>query len=137
MRPGLIKKCIAACLALSLAGAAAADAATTRSFKGKTSQKKTITFRITGKKLKRLKFSINLTCSDGSTLTDAESGFETIKIGKSGKISDTQVGKTDTVVTTARLRRGKVTGTLKVTDKLSSTVSCGPQTVKFSAKRVR
>jgi hypothetical protein len=135
LRPGLITKCIAACLALSLAGAAAADAATTRSYKGKTSQKKTITFKITGKRLKSLKFTINLTCSDGSTLTDVETGFEAMKIGKGGRISDDQVGKTDEVVTTARLRRGKVTGTLKVTDKLSSSVTCGPQTVKFTARR--
>lgn len=138
MRPGLIKKCIAACLALSLAGAAAADAATTRVFKGKTSQKKTITFKIKGKRLTSLKFSINLTCSDGSTLTDLETGFESMKISRTGRINDTQVGKTDEVVTTARVRRGrKVSGTIKVTDKLSSTVSCGPQTVKFSARRIR
>jgi hypothetical protein len=135
MRPGLITKCIAACLALSLAGAVAADAATTRTFKGKTSQKKAISFKVTGKKLRSLKFTINLNCSDGSTLTDVETGFQTIKIGRGGKISDDQVGKTDEVVMTAKLRRGKVTGTLRVTDKLNSTVSCGPQTVKFTARR--
>jgi hypothetical protein len=135
MRPGLITKCITACLILALAGATAADAATTRSYKGKTSQKKTITFKISGRSLKSLKFTINLTCSDGSTLTDVESGFQTIKISARGKISDDQVGSTDEVVTTAKKKGRKVTGTLKVTDKLSSTVNCGPQTIKFTATR--
>jgi hypothetical protein len=135
MRPGLITKCITACLVVSLAGVTAADAATTRSFKGKTSQKKTITFKVRGKSLKSLKFTINLTCSDGSTLTDVESGFQTIKIGSGGKISDDQVGSTDEVVTTGKLKGKKVTGKIRVTDKLSSTVTCGPQTIKFTARR--
>jgi hypothetical protein len=113
----------------------AADAATTRSFKGKTSQKKAITFKVTGKSLKSLKFTINLTCSDGSTLTDVESGFQTIKIGTGGKISDDQVGSTDEVVTTGTLKGKKVTGKIRVTDKLNSTVTCGPQTIKFTATR--
>jgi hypothetical protein len=135
MRLGLITKCITACLILALAGATAADAATTRSYKGKTSQKKTITFKITGRSLKSLKFTINLNCSDGSTLTDVESGFQAMKIGTGGKISDDQVGATDEVVTTAKKKGSKVTGTIRVTDKLSSTVSCGPQTIRFSARR--
>ena len=82
-------------------------------------------------------FVITLNCSDGSTLTDTESGFQATPI-KNGKFSDDQVGTTDEIVLKGQRRnRGKrVTGTLKVTDKLNTTVSCGPQTVKFSAKRV-
>ena len=55
---------------------------------------------------------------------------------RKNKFSDDQVGSTDEVVFKGKRKGKKVTGTIKVTDKLSSTVSCGPTTVKFSAKRV-
>lgn len=136
MRARLITKTVIAVLALSLASASAADAAKSVKYKGKTSQGKAIKFTIRGSSLKSLVFSITLNCSDGSTLTDTESGFQATKI-KNGKFSDDQVGSTDEVVLKGKKRsKGKkVTGTIKVTDKLNSTVSCGPTTVKFSAKR--
>lgn len=138
MRSNLIARLVVALLALALVSATAADAATTRKYRGKTSQGKKITFKVRGNTLSALAFSINLNCSDGSTLTDSETGFQKIKISKSGKISDDQVGKTDEVILKAQRRsKGKrFTGTIKVTDKLSSSVTCGPTTVKFSAKRV-
>jgi hypothetical protein len=137
MRSGLTAKAVAAVLSLSLLWVAAADAATTRKYKGKTSQGKTITFKIRSGAVRSLKFSIVLNCSDGSTLTDAESGFQATRIRKN-KFSDTQVGQTDEVVYNGtRKRKGRrVTGKLTVTDKLNSTVSCGPATVTFSAKRL-
>jgi hypothetical protein len=136
MRVGMVVKSLVAVLALTLVWATAADAATTRKYKGKTSQGKTIRFAIKGNTLKGLVFVITLNCSDGSTLTDTESGFQSTKIRKN-KFSDDQVGSTDEVVFKGKRKsKGKrVTGTLKVTDKLNSTVNCGPQTVKFSAKR--
>jgi len=136
MRVGVIVKSLVAVLALALVWASAADAATARKYKGKTAQGKAIKFTIKGNTLKGLTFSITLNCSDGSTLTDTESGFQSTKIRKN-KFSDDQVGTTDEVVFkgTRKSRGKKVTGTIKVTDKLSSTVTCGPRTVKFSAKR--
>jgi hypothetical protein len=138
MRSGKVLKFVVALLALAMVYASAADAATTRKYKGKTSQGKTITFKIKSNKLSALKFSITLNCSDGSTLTDTESGFQATKISKN-KFSDDQVGSTDEVVISGKRKsKGKkVIGTIKVTDKLSSTVSCGPGTVKFTAKRTR
>jgi hypothetical protein len=134
MRIGLIVKCVVAVLALTLVWAAAADAATARKYKGKTAQGKAIKFTIKGNTLKGLTFSITLNCSDGSTLTDTESGFQSTTI-KKNKFSDDQVGSTDEVVVKGKRKGKKVTGTIKVTDKLNSSVTCGPQTVKFSAKR--
>ena len=136
MRTRLITKIVVAVLALTLGGASAAEAAKSVKYKGKTSQGKAIRFAIKGSSLKSLVFSITLTCSDGSTLTDSESGFQATKI-KNGKFSDDQVGTTDEVVLKGKRKsKGKkVTGTIKVTDKLNSSVSCGPTTVKFSAKR--
>jgi hypothetical protein len=129
-------KLVVALLSLALVWVPAADAAKTRKYKGKTSQGKTIRFSIKGNSLKGLVFVITLNCSDGSTLTDTESGFQATPI-KHNKFSDDQVGSTDEVVLKGkRKNRGKrVTGSIKVTDKLNSTVSCGPQTVTFSAKR--
>ena len=134
MRVGMVVKSFVAVLALTLVWASAADAATARKYKGKTSQGKAIKFTIKGNSLKSLVFSITLNCSDGSTLTDTESGFQATKITKN-KFSDDQVGSTDEVVFKGKRKGKKVTGTIKVTDKLNSTVSCGPQSVKFSAKR--
>jgi hypothetical protein len=136
MRKGSMAKSLAAVLAAALLWVPAADAAKAHKYKGKTSQGKAITFTVKGKSLKSLKFVITLNCSDGSTLTDTESGFQATSI-KSGKFSDDQVGTTDEVILKGKLKsKGKrASGTLKVTDKFSSTVNCGPTTVKFSAKR--
>jgi len=134
MRLGLIAKCLAAVAALTLVWAGAADAAKTRTYNGKTSEGKAIKFKISGNSLKSLKFSITLNCSDGSTLTDTESGFQATTI-KKNKFSDDQVGSTDEVILKGKRKGKKVTGTIKVTDKLNSTVSCGPRTVTFTAKR--
>src|SRR5205814_10572437 len=131
----LVTKIVGVGVALALVGVTAADASTKRTFKGKTSQKKAISFKVKGNKITGLKFTVDLTCSDGSTLTDVESGFQTIKFGKRGKINDDQVGSTDEIVMVAKSRRGKVKGTLKVNDKLNASTTCGPQTVKFTAKR--
>jgi hypothetical protein len=138
MRARLITKTVIAVLVFSLASVSAADAAKTQKYKGKTSQGKAIKFSIKGNSLKSLVFSITLNCSDGSTLTDTESGFQATRI-KNGKFSDDQVGSTDEVVIKGKKKsKGKkVTGTIKVTDKLNSSVNCGPTTVKFSAKRSR
>jgi len=138
MRSGKFLKLVVALLALTMVYASAADAATTSKYKGKTSQGKTITFKIKSNRLSALKFSVTLNCSDGSTLTDTESGFQATKI-KNNKFSDDQVGTTDEVVFSGKRKsKGKkVTGSIKVTDKLSSTVTCGPQTVKFTVKRTK
>jgi hypothetical protein len=125
-----------AILVLALTWSVAADAATTRKYKGKTAQGRTITFNVRGNTLTALKFSVTLSCADGSTLTDAEGGFQPIKI-RNGRISDDQTGTTDEVVLKARRGSGgkRFSGTITVTDKLSPTVGCGPTKVKFSAKR--
>jgi uncharacterized protein YdeI (BOF family) len=118
---------------VSLAWATAADAATGRAYKGKTAQKKTIKFKVAKSKLKSLKFTINTKCSDGSTLVDDESGFDAIPIKKK-KFSDDQVGSTDEVKISGKLKGKRVSGSITVTDKLNSTVTC-TGTTKFSAKR--
>jgi hypothetical protein len=122
------------CVLLCSLWAAAAPAATVN-YKGKTSQKRNIKFSIAGKSLTHLRFSIILACSDGSTLTDDESDFRAIPIAATGKFSDKQFGDTDEVQVKGTKKGSKVTGTLRVTDKLNSSVKCGPRTVKFTAKR--
>jgi hypothetical protein len=122
------------CVLLCGLGAVAAPAATTN-YKGKTSQKRNIKFSIAGKSLTHLRFSIVLACSDGSTLTDDESDFRAIPITSKGTFSDKQFGDTDQVTVKGTRKGTKVTGSLRVTDKLNSSVKCGPRTVKFTAKR--
>src|SRR5437763_237052 len=136
MRTRLITKTVVAALSLALVGASAADAAKSVKYKGKTAQGKAIKFTIKANSLKRLVFTITLNCSEGSTLTDTESGFQATRI-KNGKFSADQAGTSDEVVLKGKRRsRGrKGTGTIKVTDKLNSTVSGGPPTGKSRAKR--
>jgi hypothetical protein len=135
MGSGVLTRCVLACVLLLAVSAVVADAATKRTFKGKTAQGKAISFTVTGKSLASLKFTIDLPCSDGSTLTDVQSGFQATTLGKKNRFSDDQVGKTDEVVFKGQVKGKKVKGSLTVTDQLNSSVKCGPKTVKFSVKR--
>ena len=122
-----------ACVAAMACGAGAMAAATP-TFKGKTSQKKAFKFKFAAGQIKGLSFSIDLPCSNGDTLTDSEAGFAATQVSH-GKFSDDQIGKTDEVKFSGRLKGKKASGKVTVSDKLSSSVSCGPRTVKFTARR--
>jgi hypothetical protein len=111
-----------------------AIAASAHTYKGKTSQKKAVKFKFSHGRISGLSFSINLTCSNGDVLTDTDSQFQATNV-RGGKFSDDQLGKTDEVKFSGRIRGKKASGKITVTDKLNSSVSCGPQTVKFSARR--
>ena len=124
-----------ACVLGLMACVAVAMAAGAQTFKGKTSQKKAIKFKVKAHKITGLGFSINLQCSDHNTLTDSESGFQAIRVGSGGTFSDDQIGSSDEVKIRGRIKGKKATGKITVTDKLSRTVTCGPRTVKFTAKR--
>jgi hypothetical protein len=135
MRFRVVKVGTLLCVLGSVAWGAVAMAATTQTFKGKTSQRKGIRFKVSARTIKSLRFSIDLQCSDGNPLTDSESGFQAIHAGSGGKFADDQTGGPDDVKISGRIKGKKATGKITVTDKLSSTVKCGPRTVKFTVRR--
>lgn len=129
---------IAACLiltcsamAVSAAFALAASNGETK-YVGKTKQHRNIRLAASSKQVRLQNFSIELHCRDGSVLVDQESGFEPTAI-RGGKFSDKQFGSTDTVVYKGRVQHGKVTGTVKVNDRLGK-VRCSSPAVKFTAR---
>jgi hypothetical protein len=124
---------VIACVTAMACGGVAM-AAGTPTFKGKTSQKKAIRFKFAAGRISGLHFTVNLTCSNGDPLTDTESGFQATKVSH-GKFSDDQIGKTDEVKLRGRIKGKKASGKITVSDKISPSVTCGPQTVKFTARR--
>jgi len=100
---------------------------------GKTKQGRTIRLKADARQVKVQSFTVELHCHDGSVLVDQESGFEPSTL-KGGKFRDTQYGSTDTVIYSGKVRGSKVTGTVKVRDKVGK-VKCVSPTVKFTAHR--
>jgi hypothetical protein len=113
------------------ASAMAAAGGQTR-YVGKTKQHRSIRLQANAKQVRMQSFTIELHCRDGSSLVDQESGFEPSAL-RGGKFSDTQYGSTDTVKFKGKVRGSKITGTLKVKDKVGK-VKCVSPTVKFTAR---
>ena len=129
----------AACLIVSFVataipgGLALAASNGRANYVGKTTQHKKIRVRANSKRLWLKSFAIKLNCRDGSTLVDQESGFEPSPL-RHGQFKDTQYGSTDTVVYSGRVRGSKVTGILRVRDRVGK-VRCASPKVKFTARR--
>lgn len=120
-------------LALGLVGVqvSAAEAAT---YKGKTAQKRTIKVSGNAGSVKLLRVKVELKCRNGTILVDDESGFLRTPLRKGGKFKDRQYGSTDTVWFRGQRKGKRISGKLRVTDKLGSGVRCNSGWVKFSAR---
>lgn len=125
---------ILTCFAMAIPGAFALAASNggTR-YVGKTKQHRTIRVLANARQARLQNFAIELHCRDGSILVDQESGFEPSAI-RHGQFRDTQYGSTDTVIYKGRVRGAKVTGTVKVRDRVGK-IRCSSPTVKFTAHR--
>jgi len=108
--------------------------ASAATYKGKTAQKRTIRIAGNAKSIKVKRFKVELKCRNGTILVDDESGFLSTKLRKGGKFKDRQYGSTDTVWFRGKRRGKRVSGKLRVTDKLGSGVRCNSGWVKFNAK---
>ncbi|HVT00339.1 MAG TPA: hypothetical protein VHE08_07475 [Solirubrobacterales bacterium] len=121
-------------MAMAVPGAFALAASHDESkYVGKTRQHRAIRLKANAKRVRMQGFSIELHCRDGSLLIDQESGFEPSTL-KRGKFNDTQYGSTDTVIYKGKVQGKKITGTLKVRDRVGK-VKCSSPTVKFTARR--
>lgn len=122
-----------ALLAPATLAAAAPAKAPVHHFRTRTSQHRLLSLSVSGHHISALRFSVTLDCSDGSTLTDTERGFEAIRIGAHGRFSDSQAGAADIVTLRGVVGVRRVTGTVRVTDRPVKGVTCDSRTVRFSA----
>ncbi|MEZ5078848.1 MAG: hypothetical protein R2725_15570 [Solirubrobacterales bacterium] len=119
-------------LALGLVGVQAgmAEAAT---YEGKTAQKRSIRIAGNAKSIEVKRFKVELKCRNGTVLVDDESGFLRTPL-RQGRFEDRQFGSTDTVWFRGRRKGKRISGKLRVTDKLGSGVRCNSGWVKFDAR---
>jgi hypothetical protein len=106
-------------------------------YRGKTEQKRKIQLASAPGQIVLVRFNAKLLCRDGSLLHADLSDFEASPLRRDGSFSDLQHGPTDTVSWHGRLRGGRVTGALRVRDRLESGVRCDSGRVGFRAGRVR
>lgn len=126
---------ILSCVAMAIPGAFALAASHGQTkYVGKTKQHRKIRLKTNAKYVKMQGFAIQLHCHDGSVLVDQESGFEPTPLRRHGRFKDKQYGSTDTVTFNGRVRRGKITGKVRVRDRLGK-VKCSSPKVRFTAHR--
>lgn len=120
-------------IGVEVAGPAAAAGGSRNFLKGRTAQKHPVKLARKGRKVKMIRFVAKLHCSDGTILTDYESGFLPTPV-RGGKLRDHQIGSTDDVFIRAKLKGRRVRGRLRVKDKLRhGKVRCDSHWLKFSA----
>jgi len=139
MRGAAAKLClvVSALLVFVAIAATPAQAAGTHRYGGKTAQK--FRLQIVAEKggISLVRFKIRLRCRDGSVLFDDLSDFEPATLRPGGRFSDLQVGPRDEVIWRGRLAGAKVSGSLRVRDKLKSGVPCDSGSVGFAARQAR
>jgi hypothetical protein len=111
---------VALATAFVLLFAAVAYGATSGTYKGKTSQRLSITFKVAGGAIKGLDFHIRDKCPDGRTLTVHNSGFPSIKISHN-KFGGTFGPSGQPTVIQGKFSGKKATGSLKDSTVSSST----------------
>lgn len=125
----------AACFALmSVTVAAEATAAGHRGdlARGRTGQGRSIRLKVLPHQVKLQRFSIELRCSGGYVLIDDESNFLPSAVDRKGRIHDVQVGSTDEVLIRGRRVGHKVSGRIRVRDRLGKH-RCSSPWVHFKA----
>ncbi len=100
--------------------------------RGRTAQGRSIRVKVFPDRIKIQGFSIELRCSGGYTLIDAESNFLPSEAGHKGRIHDAQVGTTDEILIRGRLTGHKVSGRIRVRDRLGKH-RCSSPWVRFTA----
>ena len=140
MRARLLPNLLAAALLAAAIGAPAADAAHRHGgravYRGKTSRGARIQASTAPGRITLIRFKVRMLCRDGSLLYGDASDFEATRLKRDGRFADTQYGKTDAVSWKGRVRGRKITGTLRVKDRLTNGVRCDSGPVRFAAKRV-
>lgn len=138
MRMGAVVGVALACALATLgAGEAVAGSAARKPVKGRTSQRYRIVLRARERTVEIMRFTIKLSCRDGSTLVDEESGFQRTPVKPGGGFRDDQRGSTDEVWIRGRFRGRRAQGRVRVSDKIASGVRCDSHWIRFVARAPR
>jgi hypothetical protein len=100
--------------------------------RGRTAQGRHIRVMLFADRITIQNFSIELHCSGGYTLVDSESNFLSSVANRKGRIHDVQVGSTDEVLIRGHLADHKVSGQIRVRDRLGKH-RCSSPWVSFKA----
>jgi hypothetical protein len=126
---------LVACLAVWAPGAAAA--ARGGRYVGKTAQGYKLRARLggAGERLFLVRFKVKLRCRDGGLLFDDLSDFEATEVESGGRFADLQLGPSDEVSWRGRVKGKRISGSLRVKDKVAGGVQCDSGTVRFVVRR--
>lgn len=108
--------CVAICSAVLLDAATAATDDRTQ-LRGRTGQKQSIKLVMHDNRIQLKHFTARLRCRGGGVLIDSESGFQATPV-HGGRFQDAQVGSTDEVLFKGTIRGRRVSGKIRVKDKL-------------------
>jgi hypothetical protein len=117
---------------LTVAAGASAAGSGGELARGHTGQGRNIRLRVFPHQVEIQAFSIELRCSGGYVLVDQESNFLPSAVSRNGQIHDAQVGSTDEILIRGRLTGHKVSGRLRVRDRLGKH-RCSSPWVHFMA----
>ena len=98
--------------------------------RGRTGQGRSIRVKVFSDRIKIQSFSIELHCSGGYILVDQESNFLPSTVSREGRIHDAQVGTTDEILIRGHLSAHKVSGRIRVRDRLGKH-RCSSPWVRF------
>jgi hypothetical protein len=124
-------------LVAAVAGQAAGVPPSRQAMSGRTGQRYRIVLRAYQRTVEIRRFTIKLSCHDGSTLVDEESGFQKTPLRGGGRFRDDQVGSTDEVRIDGRLNGHGARGKVRVSDRLGGGVRCDSHWVRFTARAHR
>lgn len=105
-------------------------------YRGKTSQKRSIQISASPSRITLIRFKVKLLCRDGSLLFGDASDFEPTPLNPGGHFANAQYGKTDVISWKGRIGKGRITGVLRVKDRLANGVRCDSQSVRFVANQM-
>lgn len=127
--------CALVCGALTLDSVAIAPAAaggeSRTMMRGTTGQKRPVKLVVRHGSIDMIRFVAKLRCRDGTVLTDYESGFEPTPL-RGNRFRDHQEGSTDDVWFRGKVRGKRVSGSIRVRDKLGK-VRCDSRWFSFKA----
>lgn len=104
-------------------------------YRGKSAQGRPIQIATSPGQITLVRFKVKMLCRDGSLLFGDASDFQASALRANGAFADTQYGASDVVGFKGRVKGKKISGTLRVKDRLQSGVRCDSQPVSFTAKR--
>lgn len=104
-------------------------------FVGKTAQGYPVHLGADQRQISLIRIKVKLRCRNGGLLFDDLSDFESAALRRNGRFNDIQHGTTDEVHWRGGFNGAKVSGSIRVEDRLKDGVRCDSGNVRFSARQ--